>query len=67
MKPVYFTPGPSELYFTINDHIRDALKKGIPSISHRGQAFMDIYRETTKALKELLQLPDNYKILFLSS
>ena len=67
MKPVYFTPGPSELYFTINDHLRNALQKGIPSISHRSQVFMDIYRDTTYTLKELLQLPDNYRILFLSS
>ena len=67
MKPIYFTPGPSELYFTVNDHIRNALKKGIPSLSHRSQDFRDIHLNTTRALRELLQLPDHYQVLFLSS
>ena len=26
-KKIYFTPGPSQLYFTVEEHIKNALKK----------------------------------------
>ena len=67
MKKVYFTPGPSELYFTYPDHYRQALKDNIGSISHRDPVFMDIYAHTQNQLKELLGLPEAYHIVFTSS
>src|SRR5688572_10779529 len=62
-----FTPGPSQLYFTIEDHMRTALREGIPSISHRSKQFESIYRETVDGLRELLQLPADYHIYFTGS
>lgn len=62
-----FTPGPSQLYFTIEDHMRTALRDGIPSISHRSKQFESIYRETVDGLRELLQLPADYHVYFTSS
>jgi phosphoserine aminotransferase len=62
-----FTPGPSQLYFTIEDHLRIALREGIPSISHRSKQFESIYRETVDGLRELLQLPADYHIYFTGS
>jgi phosphoserine aminotransferase len=67
MKKVYFTPGPSELYFTYADHHRHAIREQIGSISHRDPAFMDLYAHTVSQLKELLQIPANYQLVFTSS
>jgi len=44
-----------------------ALKKGIPSISHRSRAFQDIFAEAVNNLRILLNVPDNYHIVFTSS
>lgn len=64
---VSFTPGPSELYFTVSDHLRRALKGNVPSLSHRSKSFESIFRETTEGLRELLSLPSGYHIAFVSS
>jgi len=67
MRKFYFTPGPSETFYTFESHLKQALKEQIPSISHRGKDFQKIYHETVINLKTLLNLGDNYQILFTSS
>lgn len=67
MKNFYFTPGPSALYFTVEQHIKTALKNNIPSISHRGEEYVKIHTDTTQALRELLNIPSNFTIGFTSS
>lgn len=67
MKQVYLTPGPSGLYFTVEEHLKKALREQVPSISHRSKGFQEIYAGATAALRALLQVPDNYHILFTSS
>lgn len=64
---LFFTPGPSALFYTVNEHIRTALREQIPSISHRGKAFSKVYQETDEALRDLLTLPDDYCIFFTGS
>ena len=64
---IYFTPGPSELYPTVPAHMAAAMANKIGSISHRSQQFKDIYAHAVNGLRQLLQLPDNWDILFLSS
>ncbi len=64
---IYFTPGPSQLFYTFEEHLKKALFNDIPSISHRSAVFIKILEETTGALKELLALPDGYNIYFLNS
>lgn len=64
---VNFTPGPSQLYFTVSDHARKAFKDGIPSLSHRSRQFEQISRETTDGLRQLLSLPPGYHIFFTGS
>jgi phosphoserine aminotransferase len=64
---VNFTPGPSQLYFTVGDHVRKAFKEGIPSISHRSIQFEQISKQTTDGLRELLTIPDDYHIFFTGS
>lgn len=66
-KNLYFTVGPAELYFTVEDHIKQALKEQIPSISHRSIGFQNIYRKAAGNLRELLNIPESYYILFIGS
>ena len=67
MRKFYFTPGPSQLYFTVESHMNEALKKHIPSISHRSAAFEQIYRHAADGVRALLGLKNNYHVLFVSS
>lgn len=64
---VNFTPGPSQLFYTVADHAKVAFKEGIPSISHRSKKFESIFQKATDGLKELLGVPANYAIFFTSS
>lgn len=64
---VNFTPGPSQLYFTVADHVRYAFREGIPSLSHRSRKFEQISKETTEGLRELLKIPADFHIFFTAS
>jgi phosphoserine aminotransferase len=64
---IYFTPGPSELYPTVRQHMMTALDEKVGAISHRSKQFQEIYKTASDNLKTLLNLPSNYEILFLSS
>ena len=64
---VNFTPGPSQLYFTVADHARHAFKEGIPSLSHRSKKFEQLSKETTDGLRELLNIPHTHHIFFAGS
>ena len=67
LKNSYLTPGPSELYFTLDDHVKMALKEQIGSISHRSQNFKDIFEHTIITLRALMEIPDDFHIVFTSS
>ena len=67
MKKIYFTPGPSQTYFTVEEHLKKAFQEQVPSISHRSRAFISIYQETVNHLKALFNLPANYQIAFTTS
>ena len=67
MKQIFFTPGPSELFFTVEEHIKNGLRKNIFSISHRSNEFKIIYESCVNNLKELINIPDDYHVSFLSS
>ncbi len=64
---VNFSPGPSQLYFTVEDHTRSAFKLGIPSMSHRSPAFEALYQHTQEQLRTLLSIPKTHHIFFTSS
>lgn len=67
MKKIFFTPGPSQLYPTVEKHIKTALEENISSISHRGEKFHEIFQNTQNLLRKLLKIPNTHKIFFLSS
>lgn len=64
---LYFTPGPSQLFYSYQDHFREAIKLDIPSISHRSSLFIKVVEETTEALHELLGIPEGYQVFFINS
>jgi phosphoserine aminotransferase len=66
-KKVFFTPGPSGLYYTVEEHIKQALKEYVPSISHRSKAFEAIYAEAVENVKLLLNIPKEHHIFFTGS
>lgn len=64
MKSIYFTPGPSELFYTVPDHMRQAIKSGILSVSHRSRTFENLFSSTVENLRALLQIPDDFAVFF---
>lgn len=64
---INFTPGPSQLYFTTEDHVRQALRENIGSLTHRSKAFEAIFKQATEGLKELLSIPEHFHIFFAGS
>jgi phosphoserine aminotransferase len=64
---INFTPGPSQLYFTVEDHVRTAFRDGIPTLSHRSKAFESIFKDAVDGLRELLNVPQDYHIFFTGS
>lgn len=67
MKKIYFTVGPSQIFPTVPKHLLRAIKHDIPSLSHRGAEFKEIFKNTTGGLKKLLNIPADFQIFFVSS
>lgn len=67
MAKTFFTPGPAQLYPTVNEHLQKAFEDDILSISHRSKRFQQIYADTISNLRNLLKIPKTHKIYFLSS
>jgi phosphoserine aminotransferase len=66
-KMISFYPGPSRVYDKVPKYVKDAYKKGILSMNHRSQEFVDISGRTIELLKDKLNIPKNYSIFFTSS
>ncbi len=66
-----FSAGPAVLPEAVLEEARENLLSlgdsgvGIMEHSHRGKAFTEVYEETVSACRELANIPENYKILFL--
>lgn len=66
-KAVDFAPGPSQLFFTVEDHTRRAFREGFLSISHRSKEFQNAYQRTVSNLRQLMAVPDHFQIAFTTS
>lgn len=66
-KNIFFGPGPSQLYPSMNTFFEDALKEDVGSISHRSGAYQEIHKGAVDNLRKLINLPDNYSVFFLGS
>jgi len=66
-----FSPGPATLpYPVLKEAANDIVNYGdsgigLIELSHRSKEFMKVAAETESLIRELLQVPDNYKVLFL--
>ncbi len=67
MGKMFFTAGPSQLYPTVKQYISTALENDIPSLSHRSAAFEEIYAAAENGIRQLLNVPADYCLVFLSS
>jgi phosphoserine aminotransferase len=63
----FLTPGPSHLYFTVEDHLKRAFKENICAISHRSKTFQQIVAHTISQLRQLMNIPEDYYIVFTAS
>jgi phosphoserine aminotransferase len=62
-----FTVGPSQLHPAVPGALQEAFRTGLPSWSHRSDAFRQEVAGTVEALSELLGVPDGWRILLLGS
>lgn len=67
MRKTYFTPGPAELFPTVEQHYRDAFDLQLGSISHRSAQFRKIYQHTVEQLRTLMNIPESSGIFFTGS
>jgi phosphoserine aminotransferase len=67
-----FSPGPAMLPAPVLERAREELRGwrstgvSVMEISHRGKDFIGIAEKAEADLRELLAIPDNYKVLFLA-
>lgn len=62
-----FNPGPSKVYPEVPAYVNEAYEQGILSLNHRSEGFMNISKETVELVKDRLNIPESYKIVFTSS
>ncbi len=67
IKKTYFTVGPSQIYPTVPQIVKNAIREDVLSISHRGSEFKEIYKRMDVGLRKLLNIPADYEIVVLSS
>ena len=72
MEHIYnFSAGPAVLPAEVLQQARDEMLDwhgsgmSVMEMSHRGKEFMSIAAKTEADLRELVAIPDNYKVLFL--
>ena len=63
----YFTVGPTEPHFSFREFLNEALKKDIPSLSHRSLEFAELFKTLAKNIKKLFRAPNNFEVVFLGS
>ena len=66
-KKIFFTPGPSALYYTVEEHLKQAVKDQVMEVNHRSKQAMAYYQHASENLKSLMNIPEDYHIFFLSS
>lgn len=58
-------PGPSQLFHSVRDHIRHALKLRLPELPADGNEAADLIQQASQRLRELLSIPPAFDIYFL--
>ena len=63
----YLTVGPTQIHPIVKQVFVNAINNGIFSLSHRSAGFREIYDSTCDSLRNLLSIPADRRIFFLSS
>lgn len=66
-KKIFFTPGPSALYFTVEEHLKHASRAQVMEINHRSAQAEGYYDKAVSNLKNLMSIPEDYQVFYLSS
>jgi len=66
-RKIFFTPGPSALYFTVEEHIKKALREQVAEINHRSPQAEGYFKLAQDNLKALMGIPEDYHVFFMSS
>ena len=64
---ISFYPGPSRVHDQIPGYVKEAFERGILSINHRSEDFMEISQNTIGLLKRKLNIPQDYTIFYTTS
>jgi phosphoserine aminotransferase len=70
MRVFNFSPGPAVLPLEVLEQASAELTDwqgsgmSVMEVSHRGKAFMDVAESAERDLRELMSIPENYKVLF---
>ena len=67
MNKFFFSVGPSQIHPKVEFHSQQFYEQQLGSVSHRSEIFRNIYRNTVDELRLLMNIPDDFAILFLSS
>jgi phosphoserine aminotransferase len=67
MDRIFFTVGPTEVFPEVGNLYKEAFENKLFSISHRSKEFERIFQFTVSSLKELLGIPEDFYIFFISS
>jgi phosphoserine aminotransferase len=71
MRVFNFSPGPAALPLEVLEQARDEMLDwngdgmSVMEVSHRGKAFMQMAAEAEADLRELMEIPRNYQVLFM--
>ena len=71
MRVFNFAAGPATLPVEVLEQVRDELTDwqgsgcSVMEVSHRGRAFTELAQESEQLLRDLLGVPDSYRVLFL--
>lgn len=55
---------PGQAYFTLSEHLREAQRENIRAWSPDSKVFKEFYTQTEGVLRELLQVPESFRMLF---
>ena len=65
-----FAPGPSMLPLPVLEQIQKELLcygstgMSVMEMSHRSKMYLDIFNQTVADLREVMAIPENYKVIF---
>ena len=64
---LHFTPQPGELYFTVQEHLKNALRFKTGLLPNKSKELEDLIGEAQRNVKHLFNLPDEFEVLVLRS